>query len=328
MADTEKQKFIEENRILEVEVGSFVYGTNIETSDKDYSGIISLPEEYYLGFNTLDEIDMSIISKLSNGKNSSDAVDKKYYNVKKFFKLAMESNPNILEQLFTPKANIIFENELGKRILDCKHLFPSKLVKQKFLGYAFSQKHKMVIKTDNYNSLSESYKWFEDKIFPEIGIKRDSNFSAKLLAEFRDAKIPGVKFNDSFATIGDMNISVHDKMSKVFFKLTERLSKVGNREELYTKYGYDTKFGMHLIRLMLEGKELLETGSINYPLIDANMLIDIRNGKWSKESIIEYSEQLESEIETLVEKTSLPTKPNYNQLEKVLISIIKDHWRQ
>ena len=35
------------------------------------------------------------------------------------------------------------------------------------------------------------------------------------------------------------------------------------RAALEAKYGYDTKHGMHLIRLMRQCKEILETGTLN-----------------------------------------------------------------
>ena len=317
------EKFIEDNRILEVEIGSFVYGTNVETSDKDYSGVIVCPKRYYLGLEKLDEIDMSIISKTESGKNDKDAVDSKFYNINKFLKLAMENNPNILEQLFTPESNIKFITNLGKKIISNRHLFPHTGLKQKFLGYAFSQKHKMVIKTDNYTGLNAFNEWLDYNVIDDA----TSLFThTQLLAEMR--YVPGlkgiVKFHDHHALIGDINISLTDKLIKVKHKVAERLSKVGNREELYTKYGYDTKFGMHLVRLMLEGKELLMTGKIEYPLNDREMLLDIRNGKWKKEDIIEFSEQLEAEINDM--KTDLPSQPNYEKIENLLIEIIEEHW--
>ena len=329
MNRTQAEHFIEQHMILNVEVGSFVYGTNVETSDHDYSGVIVCPKEYYLGLEKLDEIDMSVISKLDSGKNDKDAIDSKFYNINKFVKLAMENNPNILEQLFTPKNRFVFRNELGKKLIDNKFLFPHIGLKQKFLGYAFSQKHKMQIKVDNYSSLTFLDKWLDEYTYdPRLCVLSDKFYKTnQLLAELRDVNaLKGVViFVGQCALVGDINISLTDKLSKVHAKVKERLSKVGNREELYTKYGYDTKFGMHLVRLMLEGKELLQTGEIQFPLKDREMLLDIRSGKWTKEEIIQYAEQLENEIETIV--SPLPKQPKYKEIENLLIEIIEEHWR-
>jgi hypothetical protein len=185
----------------------------------------------------------------------------------------------------------------------------------------------MEIKTDNYFNLNLFNDWLDENMLNPNRTNDDGRwFSNSLLAELRLTKVPGVKFHDSHATIGDINISLTDKLSKVKNKVASRLSKVGNREELYTKYGFDTKFGMHLVRLMLEGKELLLTGEIQYPLKEREMLVDIRNGKWKKEDIIAYSEQLESEIEGLVATSPLQKSPPKSEINKLLIGLIERSW--
>ncbi len=322
------EKEINDNKIYHCIVGSKLYGTNTPMSDEDFSGIFIAPKPYYLGLSHVEEVDCSFVSKLANGKNASDAIDFKLYELRKFMKLAMDNNPNILEHLFVPDDQVLFASSAGKRLLDNAHLFPWKGLKQKFLGYAFSQKHKMLIKVDNYTGLTEFNDWLKEHTLNprEDTMCHGAYFTNQLLAELRDKKVPGIKFHEHHATVGDINISLTDKLSKVGNKVRERLSKVGNREELYTKYGYDTKFGMHLVRLMLEGKELLQTGKLVYPLKERDLLLAMRNGEWAREDIISYSEQLESEIESIVEKSDLPSKPRYQEIETLLIDMVQNHW--
>jgi hypothetical protein len=106
-------------------------------------------------------------------------------------------------------------------------------------------------------------------------------------------------------------------------KLEERINKVGNREELLTKYGWDTKFGGHLIRLMLEGIELLKTGNLVFPLKEAEMLKDIRAGKWEMVKVLDYSYELEKEVESLTESSKLPSKPNIKEIEEFTIKTLR-----
>lgn len=318
------KELVKDNKILEIVTGSHLYGTNTPTSDMDYVGLFIAPEQYYLGLSSVSEVDLSIISKHENGKNDSDAVDRKFYELRKFMKLAMENSPNILEILFSPSA--IFSNLYGQALLDKADIFPWKGCAQKFLGYAFSQKHKMLIKTDNHKNFKAFDQWLDENVInPRENDKTESKFfSNQLLAELRDKKLTFIKFHEHHALVGDINISLTDKLSKVHTKVKDRLSKVGNREELYTKYGFDTKFGMHLVRLMLEGKELLETGRIEFPLKDREMLLDIRNGKWNREDIIKFSEEMEKEIEVLKTTSKLPSEPRYKKVESLLISLVKD----
>ena len=324
------KELVEKYKILQVQVGSQVYGTSTPESDTDFSGIFIAPKRFYIGLDKVEEVDFSVISKQENGKNDKDAIDSKFYELRKFVKLAMENNPNILEHFYVPDDKVEYSNYYGTLLRSYAHLFPHQGLKQKFLGYAFSQKHKMIIKTDNYTGLKAFDEWLENFTYdPRLCCLSEHYYKTnQLLAELRnEGSLKGiVKFHEHHALVGDINISLTDKLSKVRNKITERLSKVGNREELYTKYGYDTKFGMHLVRLMLEGKELLETGKLEYPLKDRDMLMDIRNGKWKREDIIAYSEQLEAELDNI--KTDLPSKPRYEEIEKLLISMVEEFWER
>jgi uncharacterized protein len=324
------KELVKDNRILEIVTGSYLYGTNTPESDLDYVGIFIAPEQYYYGLSSVDEVDCSIISKREDGKNDINAIDRKFYELRKFMKLAMENNPNILEMLFTPTA--VYTDLYGQAIIDNADLFPWKGSAEKFLGYAFSQRHKMVIKVDNYSSLTTFNDWLNEYTYdPRLYVLSEKFYKTnQLLAELREVKsLKGiVTFNEHNALIGDINISLTDELSKVHSKIKDRLAKVGHREELYTKYGYDTKFGMHLVRLMLEGRELLETGRISFPLKEKNFLLDIRQGKFTKEEIIKYSEELEKEVELLKETTKLPSRPRYKEIEELLISLVKNNHKE
>jgi len=215
---------------------------------------------------------------------------------------------------------MVFSNFYGGALLAQKHLFPCKLLKQKFLGYAFSQKHKMIIKKDNYLDFLDAMSYLQSI---DVG--------KSLLEVVLDSKCPSFikrkndyRGNICFIQIGDLNLMPHNDVGKAKEIIGERLAKVGNREELLTKYGYDVKFGMHLIRLMLEGVELLQTGEIKFPLKQAPMLKDIRAGKWTIEQILNYSYELEKEVESLAESSKLPNKPNYELLELFTINTLKE----
>ena len=106
--------------------------------------------------------------------------------------------------------------------------------------------------------------------------------------------------------------------------IQDRVDKAGNREELLLKYGFDTKFASHLIRLMVEGVDLLKNGHLEFPLKEAKMILDIKTGKWTIAQILNYSNELEKEIESLAETSKLPSKPNTEVLEKFTVDTLRD----
>jgi len=291
--------------ILKIRTGSHLYGTNTENSDEDYAGIFLPPPEYLLGLKRVEEIDLGKKDKLESGKNSPNAIDFKLYSLQKFVKLALDNNPNILEMLFVNDNNIDYIDPIGKKLLSLRYMFPSKNIKYRFLGYAISQKHKMVIKLDNYEKLLEAIR------------KLDKYQDEKFLLEL----LPNPLFikRRDLIKIADINVPATATIKKTKKIIAQRLSKFGSRKELVSKYGFDTKFASHLIRLLLEGKELLITGNLIFPLQYADLLKDIRYGKYELAKVLELSEELESDIEKLYDATKLPLKPNYKAVEQFVI---------
>lgn len=306
------------NKILEMKTGSHLYGTSRPESDEDFVGIFIANENCYLGLTTVEEVDLSIVSKLKNGKNDSNAIDRKLYELKKFVKLAMDNNPNILEMLFPSESSKAFVNEYGNLLLENAHLFPWKNVKQKFLGYAYSQRHKMQIKVENLDVLKASFDFFSKE--------KEKGNAVRLIAEYRDNKellSAGVKFYEHNFSVGDQSFNPKIFVKDILDRIQKRLDKAGHRTEIIEKYQYDTKFGMHLIRLMYEGLALLQTGKLVFPLPQASLLLDIRYGKYAMEEVIKLSEILEAQVVEAEKHSPLPIKPRYEEIEKLLIHIVK-----
>jgi predicted nucleotidyltransferase len=307
-------KIADDNKILEIRVGSHLYGTNTPSSDLDYAGVFLPIKEFVFGFQRVEEVNLSIKDKDEAGKNTQNAVDRKLYEFRKFVKLAMENNPNIIEQLFVNEPNIVYINDAGRALLAQRYKFPHQGLLQKFKGYAFSQKHKMVIRTDNFHELDNAFNYLKD--YAE---------QKELLIELRDKRLPFIKFTRDYCVIGDLNLQKGIYVKKAVSMIEERLSKVGNRKSLITKYGFDTKFASNLIRLLLEGKELISEGEIKFPLSYKDTVLAIKQGQWTIKEVLDYSDQLEAEIDMAAEKSELPKKPRFDEIEKFTINLLGEH---
>lgn len=303
-----EQELAKERSILKVRVGSHLYGTNTPTSDEDFVGIFIPTAEYLLGLKHIEEVDAGVKDKDESGKNTADAVDCKYYTLEKFARLALDNNPNILEILFVPREHIVDINSVGGALLWIRKRFLSKNLKHRFLGYAFSQKHKMVIKLDNYEVLCEAQKYLEacDREYLVEVVEVDHH---PLFVKKKD-----------YATIGDINIPLASTIKKAKSFVDNRLNQFGSRQELVTKFGYDTKFASHLIRLIVEGIELLSTGDLVFPLKEAELLRDIRNGKYSLDEVLKMADVYEKEIENLYESSSLPHSPDFEGVQQFVLA--------
>jgi uncharacterized protein len=100
------------------------------------------------------------------------------------------------------------------------------------------------------------------------------------------------------------------------------------RPELIEKYGWDTKFGGHMIRLGHQGIELMETGRITLPMPEAQRqeVIGFRTGKYSFEDCLDRAEELENKLIAAAEASDLSEHPDRKTIDAWLIEAHKYHW--
>lgn len=123
------------NLLLETKFGSQVYGTALPTSDIDVGKVLLESREQVFGI----QKDIIIAQKIKNGFDTREVY------LRRFVKLCVDGNPNVIEWLFTPPEHIHFIDPGFKYyIFDRKHLF---LQKEKLiaahLGFAKDQIVKM-----------------------------------------------------------------------------------------------------------------------------------------------------------------------------------------
>src|SRR5690606_20344162 len=86
-----------------------------------------------------------------------------------------------------------------------------------------------------------------------------------------------------------------------------RGKKHTNRPELVDVYGFDTKFAYHMVRLGVQGVELLTEGRITLPMPDGERtwLRELRNGQHSKEEALARADELQAQLEELAVSADL-----------------------
>lgn len=102
--------------------------------------------------------------------------------------------------------------------------------------------------------------------------------------------------------------------------------KHGQRPELEEAFGYDTKAAMHLMRLLFEAEEYMNTGEITYPRPEKDLLLDIRQGKWAWEKLFAEYYGMRERVEQAMEKSALPDHVNRGQISMLLAECYITHW--
>ncbi len=106
----------------------------------------------------------------------------------------------------------------------------------------------------------------------------------------------------------------------------EGSGKHGQRPDLI-EFGYDTKAAMHLIRVLEEGKELMDTGKITLPRPNAELLKRIRSGEFDWPEIqFMYDQRLEY-LYAAQAASSLPEELDRAKISKIITCAQLAFWQ-
>lgn len=102
-----------------------------------------------------------------------------------------------------------------------------------------------------------------------------------------------------------------------------------NRPELIAEYGYDTKFAYHMIRLGVQGVELLTTNDLTLPMTKywRDYLLDVRLGKYTKEEVLSLASELISQLDYGIDFADLPEQVDQKELNGFIVDMYQDYWK-
>jgi len=101
------------------------------------------------------------------------------------------------------------------------------------------------------------------------------------------------------------------------------------RPELVEAYGYDTKYAAHVVRLWLQGEELLLTGRISLPMREADreLCVKIRTGGFTLADVSQQIIATKQRLDTAFTASPLAERPNTSAVEQWMMSAYLDHWK-
>jgi predicted nucleotidyltransferase len=337
--------------------GSHAYGTNTPASDLDFKGVAVPPRQYFHGF--LNRFEQAEFKR--SARSESDAV---IFDVRKFISLAADCNPSIIEVLFTDPANHVITTPLSAKLLASRDLFVSRKAKHTFSRYAVSQLKKIqshrhwLLNPPTHAPTRAEFGLPERTVIPADQLNAARSLVKKQVAEWSiptDALDPAQhiefqeRFHEALAQI-KVNADVLERIAGGVIGLdsnmlvlldAERKYQVALREwqkyqewlvtrnparlELERKFGYDTKHGMHLVRLVRMGEEILMGHGVLVRRPDAKELLEIRNGAWSYEALLTWANDKLAEMEVLYKRSPLPHAPDRARLDLLCEEIVETH---
>lgn len=151
-------RWLPSNVQYETIMGSVAYGVSGDTSDMDVYGWAIPPKEdvfphlrgEILGFGRqarrFEQFQEHHVRDPDALAGHGRTYDLTVFGVVKFFTLAMENNPNVIDSLFTPATCVLHSTRVGNLVRENRRLFLHRGAWPKFKGYAYSQLHKLASK--------------------------------------------------------------------------------------------------------------------------------------------------------------------------------------
>jgi uncharacterized protein len=99
-----------------------------------------------------------------------------------------------------------------------------------------------------------------------------------------------------------------------------------NRPALEAQHGYDTKYAMHIFRLLGEAKEYMETGKVTLPRPNKEELIAIRRGEWMLSDLLAKANILQQEAISARDTSGLPEKVDRMAISKIVAETYRASW--
>lgn len=334
--------------------GSHAYGLSTPMSDLDIKGVCIEPKAYHYGY----------VQNFEQFERSTPN-DEVIYSLKKFVKLASNANPNIIEVLFSDESDHLKVDKFGQLLLDHRNEFISKKAMFTFSGYAISQLKRIethrrwLLKPPTHNPTRQEFDLQELPIIPKDQLAASLSMISKKLEQWHFEDMSDFTLDQRILIqsilseiLNEISITSNEKwlsagrsvgMNENFLLYLdkERRFKTAQndwksfqdwknkrnpaRAETEMKFGYDVKHGMHLIRLMRMCKEILSGQGVIVKRPDREELLQIRNGQWSYDKIIENAKELQLECTELYKTTKLQQLPDYSKLDNLIIQMTENY---
>jgi predicted nucleotidyltransferase len=181
-------------------------------------------------------------------------LDLTIFSLRKFLRLAMQGNPQILQCLFVPPSLWVSGDARGAKLQELAPLIVSRHAGARYLGYLEAQRQRL---------------------------------------------------------------------------LGERGQKKTNRPELEAKFGFDTKYAMHILRLGFQGVELMSTGKLTLPMAekDRAFVYATRLGEVPLQEALMKADELERQIKDLLDDAPVAAEPAREEIEAWMLKMYFENWK-
>lgn len=336
--------------------GSKAYGTSLPTSDTDIRGVFCC-DKFWVGnpWFKVEEVDVP------------DEEDTKFYELTKFMKLLVDQNPNIVETLWVDESAILQTSPAYEYLRSRREDLLSTKIAFTFSGYAVAQLKRIkghnkwitnpqpvdpprqidfISLVQDFTSVKR-FKFTSEDMITYRKLQMLIPYGNDIFGMYSSRSNPYRQlFSDDFTlnTVFEGELNDYATIPMCIIKFNKAEYKIAlekhkqywqwknnrnvARSELEEQFGYDTKHAMHLVRLLRMGTEILSTGQVNVLRPDAKELLEIRDGKWSYDELLEYATKMDNEIRgDLYTNSDLRPRVDVKQAADILVTTRNIAWK-
>ncbi len=324
------------NLIMKCLFGSWLYGLQTPSSDKDYKGIYLPTRNGLLLGNYKRHYSESTGNDKS--KNTADDIDVEIFSLPYFIELACKGETVAIDMLHA--GNLVgmvddLDNHLAPiwdYLLNNRQKFYTKDMKS-YIGYARKQANKYGVKGSRMGAVEEVIKAV-DKLFKlflhEVKLKdlkedvlpinefvrwvamQDKSQSGKTLNFY---EVCGRKYQDSLT------------LEQLYEHVVSMYNEYGDRaRQAKESLGIDWKAVSHALRASYQMLGILKDGDFEYPLPQTEFLLAVKTGKL--DFVKEVQPELENtiaEVERLAEFSKLPQTVDRDFWDQWLLDVYYEH---
>ena len=297
--------------------GSHLYGCDTPESDKDYKGIY-LPNIEDCILNKIPK-SFSKTSGDDRSKNTKEDIDEEIYSLQYFIELACEGQTIALDMIHCNDECLIENSDIWEEIRKNRNKFYTKNLKA-FVSYCRTQSAKYGIKGSRLNTSQE--------VLNFLNTYKGKSYK---LQDVWD-KLPSLEHTYILDDPKNKDIKLYQVCGKKFQSTSKINYIIPILEKFYNDYGeraklakenknIDWKSLSHAIRAALQTKEILTTMDLVFPLKDAKLLLDVKQGKLDYTTeIAPMLENLMDEVEELSKLSTLPEKVDRKFWDDFIVS--------
>lgn len=296
------------NAIAKVLYGSHLYGTSTPESDLDYR---------YVYLPTLNDC---LLNRVRHSFAATNEEDGHYFSLQEFLRLASEGQPIAIEMLYAPLG--VETHATWSYLCANAHRFHTKSMLQ-MVGFAVTMSQKYGTRIERLKNVEAALSVIDDGE-----------------ADLHDTRLIDIwhLLPESIHTVKTINDSCSGAEKRVYqvcgremqglARLVHVRASLQSIIESYGERVRDAKDGKtdwrsihHAFRAGFQLREILDTGSLRFPLAESDWLREVKLGNvdFEDEGLDTQLEELIAEVSEKMAKSDLPEKVDQKWLDSIVL---------